>query len=58
MDEYFAISAVDMDGLAAALNKLVENGGSITSISVAVDKVAYALILGTKPSEEEQEEQN
>ena len=52
MEEYFAISAVDMDGLAAALNKLVENGGTITSISVAVDKVAYALVLGTKPSEE------
>ena len=43
---YKSFEAIDINALAALLNAFVEGGGTISSISISVDKgIAYAIAL-------------
>lgn len=51
---YLSFSAGDIDTLAAQLNEFVDNGGTIESVSIAVDKgFAYAIVLGQEADEDD-----
>lgn len=49
--KFISLSAVDVNQLALKLNAMIEEGYTISAVSLSVDKVAYALVYAQEPEE-------
>ena len=47
--KFISLSAVDVNQLALKLNAMIEEGYTISTVSLSVDKVAYALVYAKEP---------
>lgn len=47
--KFISLSAVDVNQLALKLNAMIEEGYTISTVSLSVDKIAYALVYAKEP---------